>query len=71
MASALTGPGDRKLTPADVARQVFDAVEADEIEVLADDRTRQVKAMLPRDHELIYPPLQAAWDAARGRGIQE
>ena len=23
---------------------------------------RQVKASLPRDHELIYPPVQAAWD---------
>jgi NAD(P)-dependent dehydrogenase (short-subunit alcohol dehydrogenase family) len=71
MAAALTGPGDRKLTPADVARQVFDAVEAGEIEVLADGRTRRVKAVLPRDHELIYPPLQAAWDAAHGRGVQE
>jgi hypothetical protein len=41
---------------------VLDAVEADQVEVLADERTRQVKASLPRDHELIYPPIQAAWD---------
>jgi hypothetical protein len=32
--------------------------------VLADERTRFVKASLPRDHELIYPPVQAFWDAA-------
>ena len=60
MAAGLDAP---KISPAEVARQVFDAVEAGEIEVLADERTRLVKASLPRDHELIYPALQAAWDA--------
>lgn len=30
----------------------------------AGGRTRFVKASLPRDHELIYPPVQAFWDAA-------
>jgi hypothetical protein len=34
-----------------------------EIEVLADERSRFVKASLSRDHELIYPPVQF-WDAA-------
>ena len=33
-------------------------------EVLADERTRTVKANLSRDHELIYPPIQQFWDAA-------
>lgn len=51
-----------KISPADVARQVADAVEAGQIEVLADERTRRVKASLPRDHELIYPDVQARWD---------
>jgi NAD(P)-dependent dehydrogenase (short-subunit alcohol dehydrogenase family) len=51
-----------KVSPASVVRQVLDAVEAGQIEVLADERTRRVKASLPRDHELIYPPIQAAWD---------
>jgi NAD(P)-dependent dehydrogenase (short-subunit alcohol dehydrogenase family) len=64
MAAALTGPNDRKISPADVARQVFDAVEAGQIEVLADGRTRRVKEAVPRDQELIYPSLQAAWDAS-------
>jgi len=58
------GIGAPKISPESVARQVFDAVEADQVEVLADERTRSVKASLPRDHEVIYPPLQASWDAA-------
>ncbi len=56
-----------KITPESVARQVFDAVEAGQVEVLADERTRSVKASLPRDHEVIYPPLQASWDAAHSQ----
>ncbi len=51
-----------KINPESVARQVSDAVEAGQTEVLADDRTRQVKALLPLDHELIYPDVQAGWD---------
>src|SRR5215831_5381022 len=61
MAALATGPKD---SPESVARQVFDAVEAGQIEVLADERSRTVKAGLSRDHELIYPPIQAFWDAA-------
>jgi NAD(P)-dependent dehydrogenase (short-subunit alcohol dehydrogenase family) len=61
MAAGIDAP---KISPAAVARQVLDAVEAGQIEVLADDRTRQVKASLSRDHELIYPAVQAGWDAA-------
>ena len=59
MAAGFDAP---KVSPESVARQVLDAVEAGQVEVLADERTRQVKASLPRDHELIYPPVQAAWD---------
>ncbi|MGH3199370.1 MAG: hypothetical protein ACRDOH_02665 [Streptosporangiaceae bacterium] len=32
--------------------------------MLADERTRVAKASLSRDHELIYPPVQAFWDDA-------
>jgi hypothetical protein len=32
--------------------------------VLADERSRTVKAELSRDHELINPPIQEFWDAA-------
>jgi hypothetical protein len=53
-----------KISPESVASQVFDAVEAGQVEVLADERTRDVKASLSRDHELIYPPIQEFWDAA-------
>ena len=61
MAALVDGPKD---SPESVARQAFDAVEAGQIEVLADERSRFVKAALPRDHELIYPPVQEFWDAA-------
>jgi NAD(P)-dependent dehydrogenase (short-subunit alcohol dehydrogenase family) len=61
MAALVDAP---KLSPESVARQVFDAVEAEQIEVLADERTRTVKASLSRDQELIYPPIQEFWDEA-------
>jgi NAD(P)-dependent dehydrogenase (short-subunit alcohol dehydrogenase family) len=52
-----------KDSPESVVQQTFDAVEARQVEVLADERTRTVKAQLSRDQELIYPPLQEFWDA--------
>jgi NAD(P)-dependent dehydrogenase (short-subunit alcohol dehydrogenase family) len=55
MAAGIDAP---KISPESVAQQAFDAVEAGEIEVLADERSRFVKASLSRDHELIYKPLQ-------------
>jgi NAD(P)-dependent dehydrogenase (short-subunit alcohol dehydrogenase family) len=61
MAALADAPKD---SPESVARQVFDAVEAGQIEVLADERARTVKAELSRDHELIYPSVQEFWDAA-------
>ncbi|MBO3749259.1 SDR family oxidoreductase [Streptosporangiaceae bacterium NEAU-GS5] len=53
-----------KSTPETVAQQTFTAVEADEVEVLTDQRTRDVKAWLPHDHELVYPSVQESWEAA-------
>jgi NAD(P)-dependent dehydrogenase (short-subunit alcohol dehydrogenase family) len=50
-----------KVSPESVAQQTFDAVEAGHIEVLADERSRFVKASLSRDHELIYPDTEAFW----------
>ncbi len=61
MAAGIDAP---KVSPESVAEQVFDAVESGKIEVLADERSRFVKASLPRDHELIYPPIQEFWTAA-------
>jgi len=52
------------ISPESVAGPIFDAVEAGQIEVLADERSRNVKAKLSRDHGLIYPPIQEFWDAA-------
>ena len=61
MAALVDAP---KLSPQSMAQQICDAIEAGQVEVLADERTRFVKASLPRDHELIYPPVQEFWDAA-------
>jgi NAD(P)-dependent dehydrogenase (short-subunit alcohol dehydrogenase family) len=65
--SALTN--EPKDSPESVAQQAFDAVEAGQAEVLADEQTRAVKADLSRDQELIYPPLQEFWDSLlKGKG---
>jgi len=61
MAAIVNNPKD---SPEDVARQALDGVEAGQPEVLADERTRTVKANLSRDHELIYPAIQEFWDDA-------
>ncbi len=52
-----------KAKPADVVDQVLDGVEAGQIEVLVGERAQRIKDSLPRDHELIYPAVQAAWDS--------
>ena len=66
MAAGVDAP---KISPESVAQQTFDAVQAGEIEVLADERTRTIKSQLPRDHELIYAPLQQIFFApAEGSG---
>jgi NAD(P)-dependent dehydrogenase (short-subunit alcohol dehydrogenase family) len=61
MAALTDEPKD---SPESVVEQALDAVEAGQVEVLADERTRTVKAELSRDHELIYPPVQRFWDNA-------
>jgi len=52
-----------KISPADVAGQVLDAVESGVPEVLADARTRHIKETLPRHLTTLYPELQRQWDA--------
>src|SRR5262249_31598163 len=64
MAAATSEP---KVSPESVARQAFDALQAGEIEVLVDERTRFVKASLAHDHELIYPPVQQFWNSLFSR----
>jgi NAD(P)-dependent dehydrogenase (short-subunit alcohol dehydrogenase family) len=54
-----------KHAPADVAALVLAAVEAGEEEVLVDERTRAIKAAIPRDLELIYPDVEAHWKASQ------
>ena len=51
------------ISPQEVAAQALDGIEEGAEEVLTDQRTRSVKAALPDDLALLYPPLQEAWDA--------
>ncbi|MFC8529702.1 SDR family oxidoreductase [Nocardia sp. NPDC057227] len=51
---------DPKTQPGDLVRTVFDAVEAGEYEVLADQGSVQVKAGLSAPIEALYPQLKAA-----------
>jgi short-subunit dehydrogenase len=60
MAAGIDAP---KVSPESVAAQAFDALEAGEVEVLADERSRFIKASLSHDHELIYPEVQKFWDS--------
>lgn len=50
---------DPKTQPADLVRAVFDAVEAGEYEVLADEASAQVKSGLSAPIEALYPQLKA------------
>jgi NAD(P)-dependent dehydrogenase (short-subunit alcohol dehydrogenase family) len=55
MAAHAEGP---KMLPADLVTRVYDAVEAGEYEVVADELTVQVKAALGGPLEALYPELQ-------------
>jgi hypothetical protein len=59
MASGVDAP---KVSPEQVAGLTLDAVEAGHEEVLADTRTRQIKAAVPNDLREIYPGIQRTWD---------
>src|SRR4051794_40947127 len=48
-----------KSSPDDVARQVLDGVQAGEVEVLADDASRRVKAALSGELTVLYPAIAA------------
>ncbi|MCS5715504.1 SDR family oxidoreductase [Herbiconiux sp. CPCC 205716] len=57
MAAHAEGP---KLAPADLAGQVFDAVESGAYEVIADELTASVKGALSAPVEALYPELSAS-----------
>ena len=57
MTAALDVP---KSSPADVAAQVMDGLEAGAFEVLADEVSRNVRAALSGDLTALYPVLAAA-----------
>jgi hypothetical protein len=55
MAAHADGP---KLAPADLVTKVYNAVEADEYEVIGDELTAQIKAALSGPVEALYPELR-------------
>jgi NAD(P)-dependent dehydrogenase (short-subunit alcohol dehydrogenase family) len=63
MASGVVGVA--KTPPADIVAQVLDGIEANLLEVLADDTTRRVRAALAAPVETLYPSLQTG--VASGR----
>lgn len=48
---------DAKMAPTDLASAVFDGIEADAFEVIADELSAQVKAGLAAPIEALYPQL--------------
>ena len=63
LASGIDAP---KSSPADIASVILDGIEADENEILCDDRTRNVKRNLSEDQELIYAPMLAGAEKSAG-----
>ena len=55
MAAHAEGP---KMLPAELVTKAYDAVEAGEYEVVADELSAQVKAALSGPVEALYPELQ-------------
>jgi NAD(P)-dependent dehydrogenase (short-subunit alcohol dehydrogenase family) len=53
-----------KLAPSAVAVAALDGLEAGAPEVLVDDQSREVKAALSDDHNLIYPGVEEQFAAA-------
>jgi NAD(P)-dependent dehydrogenase (short-subunit alcohol dehydrogenase family) len=53
-----------KIAPSAVATAALDGLEAGVPEVLVDEQTRQVKAGLSQDHDLIYPGVEEQFAAA-------
>ncbi|WP_327110973.1 SDR family oxidoreductase [Nocardia sp. NBC_01730] len=56
LAAGVTAP---KTSPYSVATQALDGIEADALEVIADDLTQQVKAGLAADPAVLYPQVAA------------
>ncbi|GAA4618224.1 SDR family oxidoreductase [Actinoallomurus liliacearum] len=67
MAAHVAGP---KTSPETVVTATLDALEAGAEEVLADERTRQIKAAVPTDLDTIYPGIQLAGDRRTPSSLQ-
>ena len=68
MAAHATGP---KMQPADLVRLTFDAVEAGDYEVIADELTEGVKAALSAPVLSLYPELLGTASAENQTNVKE
>lgn len=53
---------DAKVSPRDVAASILDGIQNDQEEVLADQRSHNIKAVLAGNRQVFYQNLQRSWD---------
>lgn len=63
MASAIPGP---KARPQDIAQATIEGILADREEVLADERSVEIKAALATDPKAFYSRVQQQWESRKG-----
>jgi short-subunit dehydrogenase len=62
MAANADGP---KIKPEDVAASIIEGIHNDREEVLADQRSHEIKAVLASNRQTFYQRLQENWDNAQ------
>lgn len=62
MAAAIHAP---KTSPEEVAASIMEGIRTDQEEVLADQTSQEIKAVLAPNRQLFYQRLQADWDNAK------
>jgi hypothetical protein len=61
MAAGVNAP---KTSPEDVAARIIEGIHNDQEEVLADQMSHEIKAVLASNPQMFYQGLQADWDNA-------
>ncbi len=61
MAAGVNAP---KTSPEDVAARIIEGIHNDQEEVLADQMSHEIKAVLASNPQMFYQGLQADWDKA-------
>ena len=64
LVQAFLGAGAPKTSPEDVAARIIEGIHNDQEEVLADQMSHEIKAVLASNPQMFYQGLQADWDNA-------